>query len=93
MKKFFYRAKKSDSVISVSKKFGVPTFCLIEDNSLTCEIQEGDILLIIKREKTYVVKANETLETVAEKLDVSPEKLSFINGKISYVFYGLILTY
>ena len=93
MKKFFYRAKISDSIVSVSKKFSVPTFCLIEDNNLAHELKEGDILLIIKREKTYVVKANETLESISEKLNVSPEKLSFINGKISYVFYGLILTY
>ena len=93
MKKFFYRAREGDSIVSVSKKFSVPTFCLIEDNNLANELKEGDILLIIKREKTYVVKANETLESISKKLNVSPEKLSFINGKISYVFYGLILTY
>ncbi len=93
MKKFFYRAKESDSVSSVSKKFSVPMFCLVEDNNLSHELQEGDVLLIIQRERTYVVKANETLDSVAEKLNITPEKLSFINGKISYVFYGLILTY
>ena len=38
-------------------------------------------------------KVLQLLDSVSKKLCVSPERLSFLNGGITYVFYGLILTY
>ena len=93
MKKFFYRVKAGDSIISVSKKFGVPTMPLVFDNRLSREIKSGDILLICERERVYEVEPLDTLDSISNKLCVPIERLSYLNGGITYVFYGLILTY
>ena len=93
MKKFFYRVKYGDTIISVSNTFSVPTLCLVKDNFLKSEIEAGDIMIIEKHENIYKVNATDTLDSVSKKLCVSPERLSFLNGGITYVFYGLILTY
>ena len=93
MKKFFYRVKLKDSLISVSKRFLVPTMLLIRDNNLKGEIEAGDILMICGYKNCYEVKPLDTLDSIAEKLNVTKEKLSFLNGGITYVFYGEILIY
>ena len=93
MKKFFYRVQSSDSIISVSKKFNVPTYLLISENNLKCEISAGDILFISPCERTYHVQPLDTLEDIADKLLISKEKLCFLNGGITHVFYGLVLGY
>ncbi len=93
MKKFFYRVKNGDTIFSVANAFCVPTLSLVKDNLLRREIETGDILVIKKCENVYKVNAHDTLCSVSNKLGVSPERLSFLNGGITYVFYGLILTY
>lgn len=91
MKKIFYRVLDGDSIISVSQKFFVPVFDLIYENNLKKELQKGDIIIITRPNNYYVVKPFDTLESVATKFGLTPEKLSFINGGIPYVFYGLVL--
>lgn len=91
MKKIFYRVQKGESLISVSNKFCVPIFDLINLNGLKNEIEAGDILIIEKTSNCYKVGVLDTLESVAQKFGLTPERLSFINGGITYVFYGLTL--
>ena len=46
MKKFFYRVKKNDSLLSLSEKFSIPFSKIITDNDLKAEVSEGDIIYL-----------------------------------------------
>lgn len=91
MKKFFYRVLVGDTVLSLSQKFNIPLFTLINLNSLTKEISSGDLLYIeIEDAKTYSVKPLEDFCSIAEKLGTTELKLRADNP-VKYPFYGLIL--
>jgi len=91
MKKIFYRVKDGDCLMSVSNSFNAPIFDIILDNGLKKEIEPGDVLIINLTSNYYFVKATDTLLSVSQKFGLTPEKLSFINGGITYLFYGLII--
>ncbi len=93
MKKFFYRVKEGDTLLSVSNAFLVPTLCLAQDNRLKSEIEVGDVLIVNVGQNAYRVNPCDTLESISKKLGSSVERLSYLNGGITYVFYGLIITY
>lgn len=93
MEKFFYRVKEGETIVSVSKKFFVPTMCLLQDNMLKREILAGDILIIKKYQNCYEVQPLDTLSSISQKFNLEIERLSFLNGGITYVFYGQIITY
>ena len=90
MKKFFYRVEKGDTAKTVSEKFNLPITLLCELNALTKEIEEGDLLYIETdpSRKLYKVNLFDTVDSLAEKFGVLPEKILSQNG-ISYIYYGL----
>ena len=91
MEKFFYRVGKGDSVMSLAARFNLPQTVIIRDNNLSRDISEGDVLCIAKTAgEIYFVQPFDTLNSVAEKFNVSTKTLAFING-VDYVFYGLNL--
>lgn len=89
MKKFFYRVGKGETVISLAAKFNVPPIAIINANDLCGEVSEGDVLFIEETGgKIYTVQPFDTLITVAEKFNASPEEIARVNG-VDYLFYGL----
>ena len=91
MEKFFYRVIKGDSLAALSSRFSLPETAIINDNNLSCEISEGDMLFIrAAAGKTYRTQPFDTIESVAEKFNVSAKTLAQVNG-VDYVFYGLTL--
>ena len=88
MKKFLYRVKAGDTVLSLSGKYRVPTCDLIRENGLSAEIREGDVLILSPLENAYKVRPSESDAEVAEKLGVDKEKALSSNG-FPYFFYGL----
>ena len=91
MEKFFYRVVKGDSIAALSSRFNLPQTVIIKDNNLSREITEGDVVFIrVAAGKTYRVQPFDTLESVAERFNVSAETLAQING-VDYLFYGLTL--
>jgi len=91
MKKFFYRVKTGDSVLSISSRFNLSVRSLILKNNLTCEVEAGDMLCIeVSVDKPYFVNPTDTAKSVAEKFGVSEEELLSKNG-VPYLFYGLTI--
>jgi spore germination protein YaaH len=88
MKKIFYRVKREDTIFTIASEFGVSVFSLIEENNLTCEIEDGDILIINEKEELYFPKPLETFYTISKKFGVSEDRLRLIN-KAPYVIYGI----
>lgn len=80
---------KDDCILSVAGRFNVPPTALVRDNALTGEIKEGDVLFIEETDgEIYTVQPFDTVFGVAEKFNVSPERIAEING-VDYLFYGL----
>ena len=90
MKKFLYRVKTGDTVLSLSEKYRVPTCDLIRENGLSAEIREGDLLILSPSENAYKVRPFESGKEVAEKLGEDAEKALSSNG-FPYFFYGLVV--
>lgn len=91
MEKFFYRVNSGDGILSLSARFNVPPLTIIKDNNLAREISEGDVLFIRKTAgRTYTAEPFDTLDEVAEKFNIPPDKLAEINGA-EYLFYGLTI--
>ena len=90
MKKFFYRVKCEDSVIGISRKFGVPAQKIIKTNNLKREVEEGDLLEIECVERTHVVRLKETVESIAKKYAVAESELKRKHGA-EYFYYGQLI--
>ncbi|MBQ6728013.1 MAG: LysM peptidoglycan-binding domain-containing protein [Clostridia bacterium] len=91
MEKFFYRVVEGDSIAALSSRFNIPQTVIIKCNNLSREISEGDVVVIrALTGKTYRVQPFDTLESVAERFNVSAETLAQVNG-VDYLFYGLTL--
>lgn len=90
MKKFLYRVKAGDTVLSLSEKYRVSTFDLIRENGLSAEVKTGDLLILSPSENVYKVRPFESEMEVAEKLGVGVEKVLSLNG-FPYFFYGLVV--
>ncbi len=88
MKKIFYRVKKGDSLLSIAREFETPVFSIIKNNYLDSEVQEGDMLLVVKPKKCYKVEPFDTYYSISQKFGIKEEELKNIN-QISYLFYGL----
>lgn len=63
---------------------------LIFINQLKGEVSAGDIVLIEREKKTYLVKPTDTIEKIAGRFKVSPDYLLEKNH-IPYIFCGLIV--
>lgn len=80
-----YIVKKGDSLWSIAKKFNVTIPEIIEENNLiTINLQIGDKLKIPKNksqeQKTYIVKAGDTLWSIARENNISVSELKDINS-------------
>lgn len=91
MEKILYRVKKGETVISVAKKFKVSAIKIKEINQLKSEIEEGDIIEIESQERYYEIQLSDTIEKIMERNNIGEEEFTKKNGKIEYVFYGLIV--
>ncbi|MBQ7340438.1 MAG: LysM peptidoglycan-binding domain-containing protein [Clostridia bacterium] len=88
MKKIFYRVKKGDTLISISRELDVPVFSIIKNNYLSAEVQDGDMLVIVKPKKCYKVEPLDTFNSISIKFDVEVEKLKSLNS-LPFLFYGV----
>ena len=89
MEKFFYRVEKGDTVVGLSARFDIPPIFIVRDNGLKREIAEGDIIFIEKRAgRIYDALPFDTIESVAERFGVLPDRIREANG-VDYLFYGL----
>ena len=80
-----YIVRKGDSLWSIAKKFNVTVPKIIEENNLiTINLQIGDKLKIPKNksqeQKTYIVKAGDTLWSIARENNISVSELKDINS-------------
>ena len=89
MKKFFYRVTEGDTVLSVSKRFSVSLVSLIEKNSLSGEIEAGDILYI-EEESVYFVLPEDDLAGLSVKFNIEADEI-LTKNRVDYLFYGLNL--
>lgn len=91
MKKFFYRAEKDETLLSVAKKFRVPPMKIVIANNLKRELQAGDLLYIEREEgRLYTVKPEDTASGLSARFDIPEEKILSDNG-VPYLFYGLTI--
>lgn len=90
MKKFFYRVACGDTVYSLAEKFGIPVTVLIGKNLIKKEPEEGDLLYLETEDvgRLYSVAPTDTLDSVAEKFCVSPQKILDENC-VPYIWFGL----
>ncbi len=89
MKKFYYRVQKDDSVLSISNKFNLCVFTIIENNNLKGEIEAGDILYIQSQsDSLYTVKPCDTIYSICKKFNKKEEELLQENN-VDYIFCGL----
>lgn len=91
MEKFFYRVQTGDSVLSVCQRFNCSMGKLISINGLKAEICAGDILLVEREQRVYLVKPTDTLEKIAKKFNLAPQQI-LDNNCVPYVFCGLIIS-
>ena len=91
MEKFFYRVQSGDSVLSLCQRFNCSMGKLIFVNQLKMEISAGDILLIEREKRVYMVKQCDTIEKIAKEFCLSPEQILEKNN-IPYIFYGLVIS-
>ena len=94
MKKFFYRVKNGDTVCSIARFFNFSVGEIISQNSLSAEVEEGDLLVIKssieKGDDLYCVKPFDTASAIAERFNKTEKELLEQNG-VEYVFYGLTI--
>lgn len=82
MKKFFYRVEKNDDLFSVSEKLGVPLNSIVSLNALTSPIEEGDLLVVEKKDfPLYEITAGDTIFSVSKKFGVSESDIVEENGR------------
>ncbi len=90
MEKFFYRVQRGDSVLRICQRFNCSIGKLIFNNQLKKEISAGDILLVEREERVYVVQPTDTIEKIADKFCVLPQSI-LENNRLPYIFCGMII--
>jgi LysM repeat protein len=78
-----YRVKKGDTLIGISRKYGIELSALLTMNNLTnSDVLKIDSVLVIPvpAERVYVVKPKETLWRIAKRYGVTIELLMDLNG-------------
>ena len=97
MKKILYRVKAGDTLNSVCEKLNACQGVVIEENFLSAEIVEGDLLVVESYNgktlsknspRTYAVRPADTYISLSKKFGVSATELQRLN-KLPYLFYGL----
>lgn len=81
-----HRVKGDETLLSIAKIYGITIKDLIQSNDLTppYKLKEGQTLVIKKSStsvtaQSYVVKPGDTLKTIAQKNNMTPERLVAIN--------------
>lgn len=78
-----YLVKKGDTLMGISRKYGIELATLLARNNLTNTnvIKVGSVLIIpVPAERVYVVKPKETLWRIAKRYGVAIEVLMDLNG-------------
>ena len=91
IKEFLYRVGENETLLSISTKFKIPVTIIIADNGLTREVENGDVLLLKRNGTYYTVQLTDTVESIAQKFNLSVEEFLQKN-RIDYVFYGLTVS-
>lgn len=90
--KFLYRVKDGDTYKSISHQFKVSEQKLKTDNKIE-ELYTGCVLFVdTTTTKTYVVKPMDTLEKIANKLNI-PKDVLIKQNNIKQIFIGQKLEY
>lgn len=83
-----YKVEKGDTLWSIAKKYKISERQLEIENS-TKKIEVGDYIILPQSySKIYVVKPNDTLESICEKFNTNIEHLRKLNNISNYVFIG-----
>ncbi len=88
MKKILYRVAEGDTVQSVCAMFGLSPLTVIEENMLSNEIEEGDMLVLNEKDTLYFASPKDTFFSVAKRFNMTEEELKRLNNT-PYLFYGL----
>lgn len=85
----YYIVEKGDTLYSISKKFNIPVEEIKRINNLENNLlQIGQIIYLKDQEKSseegfYTIKKNDTLWSIAQKYNTTPEELKKINGLVN----------
>ena len=83
METIIYKIKKGDTLQSLKKQFGCG-----EQSIIPSEFEEGDRVVIrLGKEKFYIVKPQDTLQSIAAKLNIKTEDIIKKNGS-NTIFVG-----
>ena len=88
MKKILYRVASGDTVQTVCTRFSLSPITVIEENMLTNEIEEGDMLVLSEKDTLYFAEPTDTFYSIAKKFSMTEEELKRLNNT-PYIFYGL----
>lgn len=82
-----YKVQKGDTLYAISKKYNIPVEVLIEGNSLSSTTIYPDQVIVIPMKindggmyfEEYVIKPNDTLDKIANKLNVPTDLIGRYN--------------
>ncbi len=80
-----YFVEEGDTLDAIAEKFKTTKELIIKDNFLSGEVITGDCLYIKVYKNVYIVKVDDTPNSVAKSLGVSVDEMFKIN-KINYVY-------
>ena len=81
----YYCVLKGETLSDIENKFITTKNLVIKENFLTRELKEGDVIFITPHSKSYVVKIDDTPESIARALGTPFEEIVRLN-KITYVY-------
>ena len=87
-KRFVYKVQKGETLRTIAQKFKTTKELIININSLTKEILEGEYIVVeIIEGQEYIVEPYDTIESIAQKFSVSAQNI-MIKNKIDFIFVG-----
>lgn len=87
-KRFVYKVQKGETLRTIAQKFKTTKELIININSLTKEILEGEYIVVeIIEGHEYIVEPYDTIESIAQKFSVSAQNI-MIKNKIDFIFVG-----
>lgn len=86
-----HRVEKNETIEQIAKLYNQTKEVLLEVNGLKRQIEEGDRLLIPKKNKAiYVVKPLDTIPKIAKKFNVTENQIKKENNT-EKIFIGQVL--
>lgn len=88
-----HKVKEGETLASIAAYYNVPTSMIIKDNRLVGDIYPGQRLVIgYVKGIIYTVKPQDTLEGIAQKFNVTPQKiLDGNNIELIYPFLNIVI--